>query len=396
MDVTRNDIRDYIDGFSVDDQDSETLKKEIYELYNVGLMEDVVGHEGTNADDNTRYVIDLNVDSIVMENTMNQRVYNERKEKLKGLKKLVLPDQRSPEWYEMRKEKLTASSLASAIGKCHFTTREELLLSKIEDKPYISNPITEWGVKYEDIAILFYEELYNVKVLDFGLIPHPKFNAFGASPDGICDDTGNDEYVGRMVEIKCPPKRKFTKTVPPHYMMQVQGQLEVCDLDHCDFFQVKLEDYDDYEEYEKDIFIADENVMPGRTYLNYPKGVTVSYRKKDEIKLTYIYPVLNLSGDEYKAWIREQKVIIIKEGHEFVESKWWKVSRYECTLVVRDRCWWTETIEHILSFYTDLKMYKSSTDKLNELKQQIGMKKKRNVKVVPIDEFVLISDDEDN
>ena len=201
MDVTRSDIADYINGYSVDDQDSETLKKEIYALYNVGFSE-VSGHECNNAGDNTRYVIDLNVDSIVMENTMNQRVYNERKEKLKGLKKLVLPEQRSPEWYEMRKEKLTASSLASAIGKCHFTTREELLLSKIEDKPYISNPITEWGVKYEDIAILFYEELYNVKVLDFGLIPHPTFNAFGASPDGICDDTGNDEYVGRMVEIK--------------------------------------------------------------------------------------------------------------------------------------------------------------------------------------------------
>ena len=46
----------------------------------------------------------------------------------------------------------------------------------------------------------------------------------GASPDGITDD-------GVMVEIKCPPKRKFTKTVPPHYKMQVLGQLEVCNLD---------------------------------------------------------------------------------------------------------------------------------------------------------------------
>ena len=30
--------------------------------------------------------------------------------KLFHLKKLVLPDQRTPEWYEMRKNKLTASS----------------------------------------------------------------------------------------------------------------------------------------------------------------------------------------------------------------------------------------------------------------------------------------------
>ena len=30
--------------------------------------------------------------------------------------------------------------------------------------------------------------MYNVKILDFGLIPHPTFKAFGASPDGICDE----------------------------------------------------------------------------------------------------------------------------------------------------------------------------------------------------------------
>ena len=36
-----------------------------------------------------------------------------------------------------------------------------------------------------------------------------------------------------------------------HYLMQVQGQLEVCDLDHCDFFQVKIEEYENYDEYEK-------------------------------------------------------------------------------------------------------------------------------------------------
>ena len=58
------------------------------------------------------------------DNKKNEMIYSERKEKLKKLKLLDLPEQRSPEWYAMRKEKLTASSIASAIGKCHFTTRE--------------------------------------------------------------------------------------------------------------------------------------------------------------------------------------------------------------------------------------------------------------------------------
>ena len=41
----------------------------------------------------------------------------------------------------MRKNKLTASSLASAIGHCHFQSRDELILSKIEEKPFEPNPI---------------------------------------------------------------------------------------------------------------------------------------------------------------------------------------------------------------------------------------------------------------
>ena len=47
------------------------------------------------------------------------------------MKKLELPEQRSEAWYEMRKTKLTASSLASAIDHCHFKSRDELILDKI-------------------------------------------------------------------------------------------------------------------------------------------------------------------------------------------------------------------------------------------------------------------------
>ena len=384
MDIKRHDIVDYINGFPVDQQNSEIIKCELYDLYSI------------ENDENKKYVIDINVDSIVSENQKNWDIYTIRKEKLKKLKLLELPDQRSPEWYAMRKEMLTASSVASAIGKCHFTTREELILSKIEDKPYESNPITEWGVKYEDIAILFYEELYNVKVLDFGLIPHPTFKAFGASPDGICDDTGNDAYVSRMVEIKCPPKRKFTKTCPPHYLMQVQGQLEVCDLDHCDFFQVKIEDYENYDDYVKDIFVDDDIILPGRTYLNYPKGVTVSYRKKGELKLTYLYPSLNMTNEGYNDWIKEKKIEIINNGDEYVESKWWKITRFECTLIKRDYNWWNENVEHILKFYNDMDDCKRYPEKLAELKAAIATSKKRSSKKeIKVSDFALISDDED-
>ena len=336
-----------------------------------------------------QYVVNTIVQYHIQRIKENENIYNQRKEKLCNLKKLDLPEQRSKEWYDLRKRILTASSLGTAIDRGHFQTRDELLLDKIVDKPYEQNEITEWGVKYEDVAIMFYEELYNVKVLEFGLIPHPTFHAFGASPDGICDDTGNNEYVGRMVEIKCPPKRKFTKSVPSHYWMQVQGQLEVCDLDECDFFQVKIEEYDSFEDYCKDTFIQDDIKIEGRTHLNFPKGVVITY-KNDE-KLSYVYCKLNQTNQQYLDWIETQ----IKENIH--EIKWWKIQRFECTLVLRDKEWWFDSVDKILKFYQDLQYYKKM-ENIDELKDKVAQSKKRKkkVQVMPLLDMQLISDDEDN
>lgn len=382
--INKDDIQEFVinnisDGLMY-------IMGELYNLYNI-----------TDPNSPDKYVVDNIVEYYYNEFINKQKIYCERKEKLKKLKMLDLPEQRSEEWYAMRRDKLTASSIAGAIGKCHFSTREELLLGKIEEQPYEANPITEWGVKYEDIAIAFYEEMYKTKVLDFGMIPHPTFEAFGASPDGICDDTGNDEYVGRMVEIKCPPKRKFTKTVPSHYLMQVQGQLEVCDLDECDFFQVKIEEYDNYDEYCKDTFINDDIMVQGRTHLNFPKGCTLTYIKSNENKMSYLYPVLNLSNDEYQNWIKENKEKIENEGHKFVEAKWWFISRYECTLVKRDKEWWIENIEHILKFYNDLNYYREPQN-LSVLKEKVSSQKKRKRREEPIEikEFLLLSSDDED
>jgi|TARA_Y100000389_G_scaffold199154_1_gene237001 putative phage-type endonuclease len=367
------------------------LEKELLndETKIINLIIDKVNQDLNIVHNTEIYVVNNIVQYYIHKLKENQNIYNQRKEKLSNLKKLDLPEQRSKEWYDLRKRILTASSLGTAIDRGHFQTRDELLLDKIVEKPYEPNEITEWGVKYEDVAIMFYEELYKVKVLDFGLIPHPEFNAFGASPDGICDDIGNDEYVGRMVEIKCPPRRKFTKTVPPHYKMQVQGQLEVCDLDECDFFQVKIEEYDSFDEYSKDIFIQDDIKVEGRTELNYPKGVVITY-KNDE-KLSYLYSKLNLTNQQCHEWIDSQT----KENIH--EIKWWKITRYECTLVKRDKEWWFESIDKILKFYQDLLYYQKS-ENIDELKNRVlqSKKRKKKVELLPLIDMQLISDDEDN
>ena len=78
-----------------------------------------------------RYVVNTLIQDCIENTIQYETVLNERRNKLNKLKQLELPEQRSPEWYELRKEILTASSLAAAIGHCHFKTRDELIYDKI-------------------------------------------------------------------------------------------------------------------------------------------------------------------------------------------------------------------------------------------------------------------------
>ena len=365
---------------------SNNYDKCIYEnLENTDIIQiDIMNNILSIYNLNSNYEIYMitNIVNYVVLDMKNKYILREKlKNKMEKLQALVLPEQRSPEWYDLRRGMLTASSLACALGDDHFKSRNELILEKVENKqiPFVPNPITEWGVKYEEIATKFYESINNLKIIEFGLIPHPNFTIFGASPDGICSNDSPDEYIGRMLEIKCPPKRKFTKTVPKHYWYQMQGQLECCDLEECDFLQVKLQEYNSFDDYEKD-----GNETDGITEKDLPKGCTLTYRKNNELKCSYLYPELHLTNKEYQDWIIENRENIIKQGHEFVEAKWWYIERYECTLVKRDREWWSKTMEKIYNFNKEVEYYKMNG--VEELKKKIN---KKNISISDIDECLL-------
>ena len=358
------------------------IVKHVYDNYDIETLNDdmVIANIMTHIKDEYNivkeyeiYMLTNIVEYVVQDIKNKYKTINRLKLQMNKLQSLVLPEQRSKEWYELRKGMLTASSLACALGDDHFKSRNQLILEKVENKeiPFVPNPITEWGVKYEEIATKFYESLNSVEIIEFGLIPHPNFTIFGASPDGICSNDSPNEYVGRMLEIKCPPKRKFTKTVPKHYWYQMQGQLECCNLEECDFLQVKLQEYKNFEDYSRDI--NKDIISDGKTEKGLPKGCTLTYRKCDELKCSYLYPELFLSDSEYQTWISENMIKIKSEGHEFVEAKWWYIERYECTLVKRDREWWTQTMEKIYLFNKEVEYYKTNGTK--ELKQKINNNK---------------------
>ena len=97
-------------------------------------------------------------------------------------------------------------------------------------------------------------------------------------------------------------------------------------------------------------------------------------------------------------WKEEQ--IKLLETNKYIpkEEKYWKITRYECTLVKRDKEWWSNVVGDIYQFYNDLLYYKTDNN-VEILKKRVAEKnsKKKVYHVADvIDDFCLISDEEDN
>ncbi len=145
--------------------------------------------------------------------------------------------QRTPEWYAKRRDLLTASDVAAALGVPPFKSyrgdpRAELLRKKLDNAP-LQGMFLVHGVKYEDEARDLAMAALGETCYDFGLLVHPHHTWLAASPDGITAS-------GRAVEIKCPLKRDIVPgEIPHHYWPQVQVQMEVCNVDQTIFVQYK-------------------------------------------------------------------------------------------------------------------------------------------------------------
>lgn len=190
----------------------------------------------------------------------------------------VSAEQLTPEWYESRESRITASDIPSILCRGN-TSRIEVLRRKtgINKKPFsaFANQAMEHGRKHEDQAIKLYEEESGHRVLPFGLLVDPERAWLGASPDGIT-------YCGISIECKCPYSRTIRPgEVPAHYMDQVQTQLFVSQLKKAAFVQWNtFQDVFDvtYVDYDEDWY--EDNV--GKMYAFYEQMQEV---KKDPTKI---------------------------------------------------------------------------------------------------------------
>ena len=289
------------------------------------------------------------------------------------LKNIPQPEQRTPEWFAFRKDRLTASDLGTIIGVNPYEKSDYVVQKKAGlEKPFKTNRAIKWGVKYEEVITKIYEHRNNLKVYEYGCLPHPTIKHFGASPDGIVD-TGskNLNYIGRMLEIKCPTSRDITGFIPEYYHSQVQGQLEVCELEYCDFVECKIEEYTNKEDY-----YADGNLCYQEN--GFEKGVVLdTYDKKLEKEVFY-YADIGLTETEIDKWEDEiLDKVLDNENLEYLKTSYWKVTQYNELLIKRDKEWFdTVCLPKINEFWAKVLYYRKRP--IEELKALCGSRNSKS------------------
>jgi putative phage-type endonuclease len=325
------------------------------------------------------------------------------------LQNLPQPEQRTPEWFAYRRNRITASDTAAAIDENPYEPQESFIDKKCDpDHKFLDNSNVAWGKKYEFTATGIYQHIFNVEVIEFGALPSDRYEFLGASPDGICScrtlDNKFSEKLGTMLEIKCvAPNGRTIETsgeirghiCPYYYYLQVQQQLECCDLDICDFWQCKILEYNSKIEYlvDKCNNTFHTEGTSGKKVIIDNKSMILEFHPHDwepefegdlrEWKSKYIYPPrLDMTEKEYDDWfvrvmneLHTQYADVVKT-HYFHKVVYWRLVQSHNQPIKRDKELFAKILPVLKETWKQVQYYRENLDKLVDLKKIVERRKK--------------------
>ncbi len=246
-------------------------------------------------------------------------------------------EQRTEAWYRETMDLLTASELGTIFKSPR--VRGQLVLTKtVVPEHRASGPVDssfmtpfDWGIRFEPVVKMLYEHRYASTVAEVGRIRHPTLARCAASPDGIVID---GPRAGRLIEIKCPVSRVLDDSVPDDYYAQIQQQLEVCDLDLCDYVEVKFR-----APYSSEVATS---IGPAQHF-----GVVWRVQKEVDGRAIsrYIYGPIDEVPEQAPA---------LEQGEVVMERVPWELMAWNEILVARNRDWWAATLPRINAFWDDV------------------------------------------
>lgn len=143
--------------------------------------------------------------------------------------------QTSPEWFELRKGKLTASHATAigANGKGLETYAKKKVIELVAEKEEIyTNSDMLRGIELEPFAAQYYEFETGLNTLECGFIENSKYKNCGCSPDRLIGEDGGIEIKARNNEKHFSLILGDEKEIP---FNQIQMTLLVTEREWWDF-----------------------------------------------------------------------------------------------------------------------------------------------------------------
>lgn len=261
-------------------------------------------------------------------------------------------EQRTDAWYQDALGLLSASQFNTILKAGR--TRGHLVLQKAAKEPIDQsqrrtvvltqdiNPFT-WGIRFEPVVKQIYQALTGTHVAELGRLRHLTNTHLAASPDGMVVE-GPPIRLGRFVEFKAPVTRKITSIVPEDYLAQMQIQMEVGQVEECDYLEIKFESQYGLKSPPATIPSANPSLLPkwfyGHIYL------IGSLETCEPVR--YEYSPLN--DTEWKPVLDTTEIII-----ECIP--WWTTTWF-LTTVGRSRQWFASVQPAMKSFWDDVEKAK--------------------------------------
>lgn len=150
--------------------------------------------------------------------------------------------QRTAEWHEQRKGRITGSQGGALLGLSPYQTQAQAIRAWVRnangaESEILDNPAFAYGRQHERAAQLAMMRYADITINDCGFLTYEDW--LGASPDGLTDDGG-------VAETKCPfswravvaPDPKPLSELP-HYYAQVQLEILCAGRYHAHFGQYR-------------------------------------------------------------------------------------------------------------------------------------------------------------
>jgi len=142
-----------------------------------------------------------------------------------------------------------------------------------------------------------------------------------------------------MLEIKNPVSRVITGEPTTEYWIQMQIQMEVCNINLCDFLETRFVEYETYETFCSDgTFTLS---VDGK-----PKGCILLYVQDG--KYVYDYQPYGSEEGACTEWETASKQV---PNREFLKTIYWRLEQVSCVLVERNYGWFEEHKEYITQFW---------------------------------------------